>query len=160
MSRPTPTLEAWLTELGQARAQGTFTVARTGRNLPWKAAQPTARRVSIQRFASRIAAAACVGLVLVGIWRMESRWTTPQPASPTPTLSLASRDATDATTITPTTDSTSIAATRVESLPGDYNGDGRVDGEDIQVYLNRQAQKPKSEGSKDASDFARKLLGS
>lgn len=43
------------------------------------------------------------------------------------------------------------------TLTGDFNGDGKVDGEDIQAYLKQVAQGGK--GTPQASDLARKLLG-
>lgn len=45
----------------------------------------------------------------------------------------------------------------MERSPDDYNGDGMVDGDDIQFVLQRIASDPKS--SREASDLARKLLG-
>lgn len=182
MTRNVPNLESWLKQLGEARAQGVMPGvsghARAGQALPWRATKTATlqRSTGVQqstrgktaqghtvwgRAVWGIAAAACVGLALVGVWRLESLWTTPNTPSSVHTMALASRDVpqADVTGRIDLTGTASITALPEVTLKGDFNGDGRVDGEDIQLFLNQQAQKQQGEVG-NASDFARQLLGS
>jgi len=156
MRRETPDLEALLTELGAARAEGVF--ERTGRgSLPWRTNRPISGRQaasprSWRRAMTGLAAAAVLGFALVGIWRLESFWSAgPQLAQNPDSTALASRD------VAPAMNADSSQA---PVLPVDFNGDGVVDGDDIQGFVNSQETSSGSIGSRDASDvLARRLLG-
>jgi cytochrome c-type biogenesis protein CcmH/NrfG len=155
MNRRITGIEEWLGELGEAQAQGVF-LSDVGRCPPWRVTggsdpvQPVRVATQVRRpVVARWAVAAAVVLALGGLWRLESVWTTPAEPVRESLTAMASRDSGEG--------AARLAASLARN-PRDYNGDGKLDGDDIQAYVLQKAQKAQSEA--DASDFARQLLGS
>ena len=160
MDRQARHLEGWLNELGTARSAGVLRQGGVTRSFPWQLspasklaeASTTVRHTGWRRGLRSLAAAAVIGLVLVGVWRLERLLPTPAGSRTQDMATLASRDS-------KTNPAVSGAETRVV-LEGDYNGDGKVDGDDMQLFQNDRAQKSGGAGElRDASaQFAAKLL--
>lgn len=159
MNRQARHLESWLNELGTARSTGVLRQGGVTRSFPWQSSSTSipagvssvARVTGWRRGLRGIAAAAVIGLVLVGVWRLERLLPTPAGSRTPESASLASRDSKNASAI-------NGAETKVV-LEGDYNRDGKVDGDDTQSFLNTSAQGTSGKGElRDASAFAAKLL--
>lgn len=156
MTRNTTQLEAVLTELGNARAAGALNAVDAGR-LPWKSPVDAgsvdvviARIGPRRRLAWGMAIAASFTAAVVALWQFESQPNRiPVTNENTNALVLASRDA----------GAVNDMPVDVALVLEDFNQDGRIDGEDIQPYLDR-VRRSSGEVGTDTSDFVRKLLGS
>lgn len=160
MTRNPTSLDQWLNELGTARQTGLLARSdESNRRFPWKSpsistAATRVTRVNVGRRALQgFAAAAAVGLALVGVWRLETLWprTSVDPRGQTPSA-IASRDS--------HSPADAIAGNAKAVRVGDVNGDGKVDGDDIQGFISSQ-RAPGQADSRDASVQAmtRLLLG-
>lgn len=145
-------LEAMLSTLGHARREGGFSAKAT--LYPWQvAARPASGLAGSMRWirvALPLAAAAAVAVVFVGPGLFGNRAV--QDSSKdvlTATLSEHRDVLADAESVT--TDS--------KQLECDYNGDGVVDGKDIQAFLDRM-QDPNGDPLLQAERLQRCLLGS
>jgi hypothetical protein len=122
-------LERILTLLGEADRDGAFSGG--GDRYPWRAAEPEATSLSHRRFAwARVAvplaAAAAVAVLFVG----PSLW------SPQVVHEVAENSLDTDGILKPVQPAVPVAvATTREGGDCDYNGDGHVDGKDIQAFV-------------------------
>jgi hypothetical protein len=152
MSAPLNNLESLLRTLGQARRDGVLS-ASAGR-YPWQAtavreSQRRASRFGWVRVAIPLAAAAAVAVLFVAPSLMKSR----QVSEVAGNLA-ANLPSTTAQQVADAEKSRSSAAT----FDCDYNGDGVVDGRDIQAFLNRLQDMPGA-AEKKAEYLQKCLLG-
>jgi hypothetical protein len=124
-------MEDTLATLGQARQAGVFSTASAA--YPWKTAatrraDQTARRFGWVRVAVPLAAAAAVAVLFVGPNLMKSRQV--QDIAQTSPINLPSATANQMA-------DAGKPATSAATFDCDYNGDGVVDGRDIQAFVNR-----------------------
>jgi hypothetical protein len=123
-------LESWLVELGNARNDGAFTGSAT--RYPWQAAEPKVislahKRLAWVRFAAPLAAAAAVAVLFVG----PSLFSTPGTDSTAPAITgLAGTETKDVGSLA------EVPAPTPEQTC-DFNGDGVVNGLDIQSLVDR-----------------------
>ena len=129
MFTPQGNMEGWLKELGQARSQGAFAVS-SGR-FPWQKPEPKVlsflhRRLAWARVAATFAAAAGVAVLFVGPSFNHSHGV-PSGASHV------------VTTLTPerSEEGLAVPANLVVRAECDFNGDGVVDGRDIQPLVDQ-----------------------
>jgi hypothetical protein len=132
MTPNSPNLESLLATLGQAQREGAFS-APAGR-YPWQVAaarnaHKQAGRFGWVRVAIPLAAAAAVAVLFVGPSLMKSR--SGRELAKSSPIALPSETAQH---MADAGKSTSNAAT----FDCDYNGDGKVDGLDIQAFVNRR----------------------
>jgi hypothetical protein len=131
MSSREPSIERLLSQLGEARRDGVFSAEQ--RPYPWQTLQPEANREAGGRFAwvriaAPLAAAAAVALVFVAPGLLGDR---------------AVHEAVQDGIAVLQTDEPAIVAdagdvtTKASGLHCDFNGDGLVDGRDIQALVNR-----------------------
>ena|SRR5438105_15618802 len=131
MSTHRDNMEGWLAELGKARSNGAF--SSTAGRYPWRKPEPKVihllhRRLAWARVAASFAVAAGVAVLFVA----PSFFHRPGLNSIIP--SVAGNPTPENAKIGP------IAAAPVSPvavLCGDYNGDGVVDGRDIQAFEDR-----------------------
>jgi hypothetical protein len=151
MTRHNDSMETLLARLGQARAEGAI---RPGSpRYPWKAASPVRRpthRFGWVRVAVPLAAAAVVGVLFVGPSLMSPRQVR-EVAQNLP-ISLPSETRHAVVDAEP-----GAAADR--SVVCDQNGDGVVDGRDIQPFMNSLNDRPEAPQLQ-VEFFQRCLLGS
>jgi hypothetical protein len=132
-------LDRWLNTLGAAKADGVLSGRPAA--MPWKnetAETPVIVGRATRRAAGGLAVAAAVGLVLVGMWQLESMTPSVSPDA-VPGPAVASNDGSDVTA--------PVATDASPIVEGDYNGDGVVDGEDIQnfqYFLNNNPGAPEA----------------
>jgi hypothetical protein len=153
MSPQTSQLEAMLETVGRAHRAGAFSADAA--RLPWQGdsretVRLTHRRLAWVRVAVPLAAAAAVAVLFVGPSLFETTavdeitGTIPSVVMPDQPEAFAEAEP------TPTT-----AQTLHEC---DYNGDGRVDGKDIQAFVNR-VQDTGGDLELETEKFQRCLLG-
>jgi len=128
MFTPQGNMEGWLKELGQARSQGAFAVS-SGR-FPWQKPEPKVlnflhRRLAWARVAATFAAAAGVAVLFVGPSFIHSHGI---PSGLSGVVSPLTPESSGDGQAVP-----SILNVRVEC---DYNGDGVVDGREIQALVD------------------------
>ncbi len=129
MFTPQGNMEGWLKELGQARSQGAF--AGSSGRFPWQKPEPKVlnflhRRLAWARVAATFAAAAGVAVLFVGPSFIHSHGVT----SITPTV---------VTSLTPesSAEGHAVPATLNVGVGCDLNGDGVVDGREIQALVDQ-----------------------
>lgn len=155
MSLQPDKMEHLLAELGRAARDGAFEASAT--MYPWRTAEPEAPRFTHRRFAwvrvaVPLAAAAAVAVLFVG----------PSLRSPEVVREVAENvAATDSSTAKPEQPAAveDAVPTTDETLDCDYNGDGRVDGNDIQAFVNL-LRNTKGDPILEAEHLQRCLLGS
>lgn len=130
MSHRTTSLEQALRQLGTAHRDGAFSA--DVRPYPWRT-KPEVVRSSVGRFgwvrvAATLAAAAAVAVVFVWPSLFGSRGVTQSVRD-----GLASAVSNETSTLV----QAEPVTTTTESIDCDYNGDGTVDGRDIQALVNR-----------------------
>jgi hypothetical protein len=127
MSKLDPILEQLLGEVGQARKAGVFSTATSA--LPWQSPAPKqVIRFKTIRVAIPVAAAAAVAVLFVG----------PTLLKPKATNQVADSSSAARLSLQPT------VAPQFDAFPStarsgdcDYNGDGVIDGRDIQAFIDR-----------------------
>lgn len=129
MFTPQGNMEGWLKELGQARSQGAFAVS-SGR-FPWQKPEPKVlnflhRRLAWARVAATFAAAAGVAVLFVGPSFIPSHGVT--PVTPGVVASLTPERSEEGH---------AVPANLTVGVGCDFNGDGVVDGRDIQAFADR-----------------------
>ena len=131
MSQQTDNLEQYLAKLGKAHQNGIFN--SDAGQYPWQNAgrdgsHLTIRRLAWVRVAVPIAAAAAVAVLFVGpaLWN--------SPASHEVAMNVLAHDVAVKAAAPVFTGS---APTTVEAVSCDYNGDGAIDGKDIQAFVDR-----------------------
>jgi len=142
MFTPQGNMEGWLKELGKARSQGAF-VASSGR-FPWQKPEPKVlhflhRRLAWARVAATFAAAAGVAVLFVGPSFIHTHGVA--PATPGIVYPLTPERSEEGPAVP------ANLAVRVDC---DFNGDGVVDGLDIQP-LTDQVSVRRSQGDVDGS---------
>ena len=155
MSLPLDEMEHLLAELGRAAREGAFDASAT--MYPWRTAEPEAPRFTHRRFAWMrvavpLAAAAVVAVLFVGpsLWHLE---TVREVAE-----NVAATDSSTAKSEQPAVPAEPVLTTTHETLDCDYNGDGQVDGNDIQAFVN-QLRDTKGDPILEAEYLKRCLLG-
>src|SRR5262245_47613479 len=103
MNRQARHLESWLSELGTARSTGVLRLGGVSASFPWQSSASSATEISRPASGWRrgfrgVAAAAVIGLVLVGVWRLERIFPTGRN-TPTKDTTLASLPANNASQI-------------------------------------------------------------
>lgn len=131
MAPQTQTLEGMLTTLGQAHRDGAF--AAVSKAYPWQAAEPRAAKLSANRFrwvrvAMPLAAAAAVAVVFVGPSLFGTRAFDDMAKD-----GIAAVQSESPKTIV---DAEAVTTARLK-VECDFNGDGVVDGMDIQAFIDR-----------------------
>lgn len=141
MFTPQGNMEGWLKELGQARSQGAF--AGSSGRFPWQKPEPKVlnflhRRLAWANVAATVAAAAGVAVLFVGPSFIHSHGVT----SVTPTV---------VSSLTPesSAEGHAVPAKLNVEVGCDYNGDGVVDGRDIQALTDQMARR--SQGNAEGS---------
>ena len=126
-------IQGWLVQLGKAHREVAF--SSDAARYPWRTAElqanrPTHRRFAWVRVAAPLAAAAAVAVLFV----VPSLFTDPVAE---PNVDVV------AEAVTPEEPQATITVARDSAAPcddykddGDYNGDGVVDGRDIQAYVD------------------------
>ncbi|MBN1425588.1 hypothetical protein JXA88_13620 [Candidatus Fermentibacteria bacterium] len=128
MSRQTDNMKHVLAKLGEAHREGVFSGDAT--RYPWRTAEPEAsclthRRFAWARVAAPLAAAAAVAVLFVG----PSLW------GPRAVHKVAENGPGSDTLVKPESPAVvEPVPTTAESVSCDYNGDGQVDGRDIQAF--------------------------
>jgi hypothetical protein len=125
-------METALSMLGKAQREGAFRGA--GSRYPWEAAGGEViglrrRRFDWIRVAIPLAAAAAIGVLFVG----PSLFETPavdEIARSIPTSVLPDQPEAFA-------EAQPVVATSAQTIDCDYNGDGQIDGRDIQAFVDR-----------------------
>lgn len=146
-------MEHLLAQLGKAHREGAFSDAAA--RYPWRTAEPEATGPARRRFAwSHVAvplvAAAAVAVVFLG----------PTLWSPHTVLEVAQNDlAIDALAKPELPASAQPTATTSNVVECDYNGDGCVDGKDIQAFVET-VQGTGRDSRREAEYLQRCLLGS
>ncbi len=132
MDPQTRQMEHMLAALGKAHREGAFT--REATPCPWRAAEPEVTGLTHRRFrwasvAVPLAAAAAIAVLFVG----PSLW------SPRAVHEVAEKNLANDPLAKPAEVPAAVEAvtTTPEDVDCDYNGDGRVDGRDIQALVNK-----------------------
>jgi hypothetical protein len=133
MSLQPDRMEHLLTELGRAHREGAFSAP--AREFPWRTAEPEAPRFTHRRFAwirvaAPLAAAAAIAIVFAG----------PSLRKPQAAHEVADNAVANDRSIKPeqpVVEKEAVTRTTQKALDCDYNGDGVVDGNDIQAFVNR-----------------------
>ena len=152
MRHPTDPIENLLTELGGAHQEGVF--SSTTKRYPWRAVEPEAaglthRRLAWVRVGVPLAAAAAVAVLFVGP-NLFDAGAVREIAEDLPVTVLSEKPETLA-------DAEAVVTT-AETVECDYNGDGEIDGRDIQAFLDR-SRDTGGEQDLEAAFFQQCLLG-
>lgn len=155
MFTPQGNMEGWLTELGKARSQGAF--AGSSGRFPWQKPEPKVlnflhRRLAWARVAATFAAAAGVAVLFVG----------PSFLHHQGAAQVASK------VVSPLTPESSVEGPAVPAklnvgVGCDFNGDGVVDGRDIQPLVDQMSRGRNGDAGNSAelpANFMLCLLGS
>ncbi|MFH1419968.1 MAG: hypothetical protein ABII12_16970 [Planctomycetota bacterium] len=152
MTPQTDPMETLLETLGKARRDGAF--SSDAAQYPWQADQAKVisvahRRLAWVRVAVPLAAAAAVAVLFVG----PSLFETPAVEE------LAETIHTSVLPVHPEVlaEAPDQSPTTAETVDCDYNGDGRVDGRDIQAFLSR-VQEDAAGDLEIESEFLRRCL--
>ncbi len=135
MSPHNDSIEALLSRLGKAHQDGAFELASAG--YPWQSrgAVDTVvrhRRLSWLRVAVPLAAAAAIAVLFVGPSLFEGTAVDDIAQNIQPTVMPAQPEA--------FAEAQPVATTSAQTIDCDYNGDGRIDGQDIQAFVSRLAE--------------------
>lgn len=137
-------IEGWLTELGKARSSGAFS-SDAGR-YPWRKPEPKMihllhRRLAWARVAATFAAAAGVAVLFVGPSLFN------HPSMPSGVRGVTG----PSTPETGTNGAIAVAPASTVGVSCDFNGDGVVDGRDIQALVQHQLRQDPSDRSSTGS---------
>ncbi len=160
-------MEHWLRELGEARRQGLLERTAADAGFPWKAAERVAGPASSQigfwvrhrRLRWGLTAAAVVGIAVVGLWQLDGLSGKAPIPEGQPALQFAEIDTAPKASVPVA----QLAQASQSTELYDANGDGRIDGDDIQGLVNRMHDAQEGQGitgsKKDASELVNRLLG-
>ncbi len=152
MDRPTDSLERLLVTLGEARQNGAF--CGVAARYPWQRGQATAQSPRRRRFSwywlgAPAAAAAAVAVVVVGLDSFSRQAMDPIASNVETALVPQHPEVLVVADSAPSTDVLDDC---------DYNGDGRVDGRDIQAFVQHRRQTAEESSPADAERFLRCLV--
>ncbi len=158
MVRRTEPIESLLGELGRAQRESAF--SSDSERYPWRMDEPVAESRSHRHFgwarvAVPLAAAAAVAVLFVGPSLFETNGVHEMSELTVP--SVVSNPM-DVSAEMPAVDDS--AATTAEAVDCDYNGDGRIDGQDIQAFLDRATAGADGDLELETEFLQRCLLGS
>lgn len=132
MSPHTDSIETLLSRLGKARREGAFQHATAG--YPWQSGGTGEtvvrhRRLGWLRVGMPLAAAAAIAVLFVGPSLFEGTAVDNIAQNIQPTVMPAQPEA--------FAEAQPVSTTSAQTIDCDYNGDGRIDGQDIQAFVDR-----------------------
>jgi hypothetical protein len=135
MSPQFDSIETLLSRLGKARQDGAFEHASAG--YPWQSSAAVDmvvrhRRLTWLRVAVPLAAAAAIAVLFVGPSLFEGTAVDTIAQNIQPTVTPAQPEA--------FAEAQPVATSSAQTIDCDYNGDGRIDGQDIQAFVDRLAE--------------------